>query len=139
MSTAADTAREVTRTLSASRAQRLALDGLAPDPMRGLLAGDLEHARGELAAIETRLSALERERDRIRWYERAARRDLERRMENWERPRKHWLSETERLTREVDARPVPVASQLSRAIDPLSGVEPKARDLGRLRDTGIAR
>lgn len=136
---AADTAREVTRTLSASRAQRLALDGLAPDPMRGLLADDLEHARGKLAAIETQLSALERERHRIRWYERAARRDLERRMENWERPRKHWLSETERLTREVDARPVPIASQLSEAIDPLTGIEPRARDLGRHHSIGIER
>jgi hypothetical protein len=82
VSIVADTARDVTRTLSASRAQRLALDGLAPDPMRGLLADDLEHARGELAAIETQLSALKRERHRIRWYERAAQRDLERRMEN---------------------------------------------------------
>jgi hypothetical protein len=139
VSTAADAAREVTRTLSASRAQRLALDRLAPDPIRGLLADDLEHARGELAAIETQLSALERERHRIRWYERAARRDLERRIENWERPHKHWLSETERLTCEVDALPVLVAAQLSRAIDPLPGIEPCARDLGRQRDIGIER
>src|SRR5215210_6348743 len=57
------------------------------------VADDLEHARGELAAIDTRLSALERERHRMRWYERAARRELERRMENWEHPREHWLSE----------------------------------------------
>jgi hypothetical protein len=26
-------------------------------------------------------------------------------IENWERPREHWLSETDRLTREVDALP----------------------------------
>ena len=58
VSTAADPAREVTRALSASRAQRLALDGLAQDPMRGLLADDLKHA-GELAAVETQLSACE--------------------------------------------------------------------------------
>jgi hypothetical protein len=80
------------------REQRLALDGLAPDSMRGLLAADLEHARDELAAIDTRLTALKRERHRGHWYARAARRELERRIENWERPREHWLSETERLT-----------------------------------------
>ncbi len=60
-------------------------------------------------------------------------------MENWERPRKHWLSETERLTREVDARPVPIASQLSQAIDPLPGIEPRARGVGRQHDIGIER
>ena len=107
--------------------------------MRGLLADDLEHARGELAAIETRLSALERERHRMHWYERAARRDLERRIENWERPRKHWLSETERLTREVDARPVPIASQLSAAIDPLTGIGRGRATLAASHDIGIER
>ena len=95
LSAAADTTHEVTRTLSASRAQRLALDGLAPDPMRGLLEDELNHARGELTAIDARLSDLERERHRTHWYERAARRELERRIENWERPRAHWLSEAE--------------------------------------------
>jgi hypothetical protein len=60
-------------------------------------------------------------------------------LENWQRPREHWLSETERLSREVDARPVPVHSQLSQAIDPLSGIEPRARDHGRQRDMGIER
>ena len=139
LSVAADTTREVARTLSASRAQRLALDGLAPDPMRGLLADDLEHARGELAAIDTRLTALKRERHRTHWYERAARRELERRIENSERPREHWLSETERLAREIDARPLPVAAQLSQAIDPLSVIEPGARNLSRQRDIGIER
>ena len=114
LSAAADTTRAVTRMLSASRAQRLALDGLAPDPMRGSARDALNHARGELAAIDARLSDLERERTALRWYERAARRELERRMANWERPREHWLSETERLAREIDARPAPVASLLSR-------------------------
>ena len=67
-----------------------------------------------------------REAHRTRWYERAARRELERRIGG--------LGATasalaERLTREVDARRVPAASQLSQAIDPLSGIEPRARDL----------
>ena len=60
-------------------------------------------------------------------------------MENWQRPREHWLSETERMSREVDARPARVPSQLSQAIDPLSGIELRARDLGRQRDRGIER
>ena len=139
LSAGCDTVREVTRTPSASRAQRLALDGLAPDPMRGLLEDELDHARGELTAIDARLSELERDRRRTHWFERAARRELARRIENWERPRAHWLSETERLTHEVDARPVPVASKLSRAIDPLSRIETRVHDIGRRRDIGIER
>jgi Ti-type conjugative transfer relaxase TraA len=137
--TDADTTRTVSRMLRASRAQRLALDGVATDPMRGLLADALKNARNELSAIDARVAAFDRERDRLRWYERAARRELESRIEDWGRPREHWRAETQRLTREFEARPVAVPSPLSRAIDPLAGIEPRVRELGRRRDGGIER
>jgi hypothetical protein len=137
--TDADATRTVGRMLRASRAQRLALDGVATDPMRGLLADALKNARNELGAIDARLAAFERERDRQRWYERAARRELESRIDDWGRARQHWRGEAERLTRELGARPAPVRPPLSRAIDPLAGIEPRVRELGRRRDDGIGR
>ena len=84
---------------------------------------------------------LKQEHRRTHWYERVARRELERRIENWERPREHWLSETgPSPPREVDrAGLFRSLRQLSQAIDPLSGIDPRAHDLDRQRDIGIER
>jgi hypothetical protein len=58
----------------------------SPSTLRGLFADALKTARNELAAIEARVAAFERERDGLRWYERSARRELERRIAYWGRP-----------------------------------------------------
>ena len=132
-------ARSVSRVLRASRAQRLAVDGIRTDPLRDLLVDSLKRAEGELAAIDDRVAGLGTALDDLRWFERTARRDLERRIEVGHRQREHWRAETQRMAREIDARPARVPSPCSRAIDPLAGLEPGARELDRQHDRGIER
>jgi hypothetical protein len=122
-----------------SRAQRLALEGVGTDPRRGLPMDSLKQARDELAAIDTRVAGLGTARDDLRWYERTARREFERRIEVGQRQREYWRTEAQRLARERDARPGRVPSPCSRAIDPLAGLEPRARELDRQHDLGIER
>jgi hypothetical protein len=139
LETGAGTARAVGRVLRASRAQRLALDGVATDPMRDLLVNSLQQAENELAASDTRVARLDGARDDLRWYQRTARRELERRIEVGQRQREYWRTEGQRLAREIDARPTRIPSACSRAIDPLAGLEPRARELDRQPDLGIER
>jgi hypothetical protein len=139
LETGIGTARSVSRVLRASRAQRLALDGVRTDPMRDLQVGSLKQAESELAAIDDRVAGLGTALDDLRWYERTARRDLEHRIEVSHRQREHLRAETQRLAHEIDARPTRMPSACSRAIDPLAGLEPRTRELDRHTDLGIER
>jgi hypothetical protein len=139
METGAGAARAVSQALRASRAQRLALDGVVSDPMRDLLVDALKEAQSELAALNAQVAGLAAARDRLRWYERSSRRELERRIDGGARPRERCRAEVERLRQKAEARPAPVHSPLSRAIDPLAGIEPRTRERGRGRDFGIER
>jgi conjugative relaxase-like TrwC/TraI family protein len=139
LETGVGTARSVSRVLRASRAQRLALDGVRTDPVRDLLVDSLKQAKGELAAIDDRVAELDTALDGLRWYERTARRELERRIEVGSRQCEHWRGETQRLAHEIDARPARVPSACSRAIDPLAGLEPRTHELDRQRDLGLER
>jgi hypothetical protein len=108
-------------------------------PIRDLLANSLQEAKNELAAIGTRVATLEAAHDDLRWYERTARRELERLIEGGQRQREYWRTEGQRLAREIDARPSRIPSPYSRAIDPLAGLEPRTRELDRQPDRGIER
>ena len=133
------TTRQVARMLGASRAQRLAVDGTAPDPQRSLIADELDEARRHLATIDAEVAALERARDRLRWYERGRRGELLRHIDDRRRLLRHGQADVERLTVKLASRAKPEQPRLSRAIDPLSGIEPRALDLSRDHGRGIER
>ena len=133
------TTRQVARMLGASRAPRLALDGTAPDPQRSLIVDELDEARRHLATIDAEVAALERARDLLRWYERGRRGELLRRIDDRQNPLGHGQADVERLTIELASRSDPEQPRLSRAIDPLSRLEPRARDVSRDHGRGIER
>ena len=114
----------VTGMLVGSRAQPLALEGVASEPRHDPLVSELGRARHELTYIDGQLEALRAARSGLRWYQRAARQELARRIDGWQRPRAHWLGEAERLARELDARPEALVPPLSRARDPLEQLRP---------------
>ena len=133
------TTRQVARMLGASRAQRLALDGTTPDPQRSLMVDELDEVRRHLAMIDAEVAALERARDRLRWYERGRRGELLRRIDDHGLLLGHGQADVERLTIELACRSDPEQLRLSRAIDPLSRIEPRARDMSRDHGRGIER
>jgi hypothetical protein len=133
------TTRQIARMLGASRAQRLALDGTTPDPQRSLIVDELDEARRYLATIDAEVVALERARDHLRWYERGRRDELLRRIDVHRQLLGRGQEDVERLTIELASRSDPEQPRLSRAIDPLSRIEPRARDLSRDHGRGIER
>ena len=133
------TTRQVARMLGASRAQRLALDGTAPDPLRGLIADELAEARRRLARIEADVAALERARARLHWYERGRRGELLRLIDNRQYELGDGHAAIERLARDLASRAVPEPPRLSRAVDPLPRIEPPSRHLSRDYGLGIER
>ena len=110
----ADVTGVVTGMLVGSRAQPLALEGVASEPRRDPLVPSSSVLGTSSPYIDGQLEALRAARSGLRWYQRAARQELARRIDGWQRPREHWLGETERLARELDARPEP-SSRRSRA------------------------
>lgn len=116
-----DVADAVTRMLDDSRAEHLALHGLAPDWLAEAIGEDLDRARSELDDVEQRVAALQDERDQTRWYQRARRDELDGILAGHTRAQAHWHERVDELQQQLAERPAcsePPA--LWRAADPLS-------------------
>ena len=119
----------VTRMLDDSRAEHLALHGLAPDWLAEAIGEDLDRARSELDDVEQRVAALQDERDQTRWYQRARREEIDRVLDGHARAQGHWSERVDGLRQQLADRPTPVEPpDLWRAADPLAtsdvGLEP---------------
>jgi Ti-type conjugative transfer relaxase TraA len=124
-----DVSKRVRLMLSASRAEQLASD-TAHEPAEHSHDHRLDDARAQLAETETRLEALQGQRDDTRWYQRGARAEIDQKAAGWQRAREHWRDQTDRLADEAAARPQRHEPQLERAHDPLAQLDP-AREIQR--------
>jgi hypothetical protein len=130
----------VTRMFTESLAEQLALHGLADDRDGTSLACELEQAHQRLAEIDARLNALTDQHARLRWHHRSRRKDLERLVDGWNRPREHWQQEVERLAGAIRERRAAVRTPLSHARDPLGRSETQlGREVRHHRDIGLER
>lgn len=137
---AEDVTGTVTRMLTETRAEQLALHGLTSYRAGDSRARESEHARQRLAEIDARLDALADQRARLGWYQRNRRKDLERLVNGWHRPREHWQREVERLAGEVGERVASGRAPLSRAADPFGSSQIRTgREARRHRDIGLER
>jgi ATP-dependent exoDNAse (exonuclease V) alpha subunit len=134
-----DVTATVARMLEASRAQRLALDGLAPDRISTALQDELDRASRRLDGIDTRLETLRQNRDRLPWHRRARRRELDRLSEGWQRSSEHAQREIARLGQQLDARPILGKPSLARAVDPLAAFQRAPERPQRTLDRGLER
>ena len=116
-----DVAGAVTRMLDDSRAEHLALHGLAPDRLTEAIGEDLDRARGDLHDAGQRLGTLQDERDQTRWYQSARRDELDRIITGHQRAHEHWTGRVDDLQQELAGQPPPAEPPgLWRAADPLS-------------------
>jgi len=128
----ADVPRRVARMLRDSRAQHLALHDASPGELRPLLLEQIEHATGNLAAVDDALRALEVQRTQTRWYEGRRRGDLDRAIGKHCQVRESWQEEVDRLTADLAEHPESPDPALTRGRDPLARLDPAA-ELGRER------
>lgn len=116
-----DVAGAVARMLDDSRAEHLALHGLARDHAAEALGEDLDRALGQLDDVERRLAALQDERDQTRWYQRIRREEIDHILAGHTRAQTHWSERVDELQEQLAGRPAsPEPPDLWRAADPLS-------------------
>ena len=136
----ADLPRRVARMLQASRAEHLALHGMAEDELLPVLREQIEKAASNVGNIDATLDRLEVERAGTRWYERGRRGEIDRAVADHLGARERWQGQHDRLTAELGERPDPDRPELWRARDPLARLDPAA-ELGRehARQRSLAR
>ena len=116
-----DVAGAVARMLDDSRAEHLALHGLARDHLAEALGEDLDRAHAQLDEVEERLAALQDERDGLRWYQRSEREQIDVILDGHTRAQGYWRERVDDLREQLAGRPAaPEPSELWRAADPLS-------------------
>jgi len=113
--------------LEPSRAKQLASDGVERQA--------LERAQRRLSGAESRLAALQAERQRTRWYQRSQRANLERLIEQCHDDRQRRMLEVERLARPLELPAAVERPMLRRGRDPLAPLVLE-RQRAAHRDTG---
>jgi Ti-type conjugative transfer relaxase TraA len=122
----ADLPGRVARMLKASRAEHLALHGVAEDEPRPLLREQIEQAASSVGDIDAAIERLEAQRAETRWYERGRRTEIDRVLADHFGARERWDHGHDRLVAEYAERPEPNRPELWRARDPLARLDPAA-------------